>query len=175
MATDLEGLRVLKSCEDMCDSIWNFVQAWNEFARNSVGLQLVRASDSIGANIAEAHGRFNFGKKTQFLSYARGSLFETKYWLNRVSSRRLIDGANVTAYLAQLAAIARQLNAFVASIKSQRRDASPSRANVRESRLEYQVETPLDMLADDACLFTELEIAWLQSAISNLQSPISNP
>jgi len=79
MATSLEDLRVLAMAESVADAIWGQVARWNEFSRDTVGKQVVRAVDSIGANIAEGFGRFNFGEKLQFLYYARGSLFETKY------------------------------------------------------------------------------------------------
>jgi four helix bundle protein len=36
---------------------------WEKFAKNTVGEQLVRSADSVGANIAEAQGRFNYGER----------------------------------------------------------------------------------------------------------------
>jgi four helix bundle protein len=81
MAIGLEDLQILKLAEAVADSIWKRVGGWDEFARDTVGKQITRSADSIGANIAESFGRFNFGEKLQFLYYSRGSLFETKYWL----------------------------------------------------------------------------------------------
>ena len=83
MAATFENLRILQESEAIADALWKHVTRWDEFARDVVGKQLSRAVDSIGANIAESFGRFNFGEKLQFLYYSRGSLFETKYWLNR--------------------------------------------------------------------------------------------
>src|SRR5690349_14889612 len=91
MATALEELRVLQLAESVADAVWKQILLWDTFARDVVGSQLARAADSIGANIAEAFGRFNYGEKVQFLYYARGSLFETKYWLNRAKTRDLIS------------------------------------------------------------------------------------
>ncbi len=82
MALKFEELRVLQAAEAVADGIWRQVVRWGSFARDTVGKQMARAGDSIGANIAEAYGRFHYGEKLQFLYYARGSLFETKYWLN---------------------------------------------------------------------------------------------
>ncbi len=79
MAIGLEDLQVLKSAETIADSIWKRVAGWDNFAKDVVGRQITRSADSIGANIAESFGRFNFGEKLQFLYYSRGSLFETKY------------------------------------------------------------------------------------------------
>jgi four helix bundle protein len=56
MKTDFERLRVYKLSEDLTDQIWELVVSWNQFARDTLGKQLVRAADSIGANIAEGVG-----------------------------------------------------------------------------------------------------------------------
>ena len=63
---------------------------WSPFARDTVGQQLVKAADSIGANIAESAGRFHPNDVIRFLYYARGSLRETRFWLKRAIHRHLI-------------------------------------------------------------------------------------
>jgi four helix bundle protein len=156
MATSFEDLRILKAAEESADKIWKQVVRWDEFARDVVGKQMPRASDSLGANIAESFGRFNFGEKLQFLYYARGSLFETKYWLNRAQVRELMSTSEVQEYISQLTDIAKQLNAFAESLKSQRSGGK----TIRELAAEYKVD-----LADDIpeTLFDESDLAWLQS------------
>ena len=79
MAATFETLQILKIAKEIADAVWKQVVRWDDFPKDTVGKQLARAADSIGANIAESYGRFNFGEKLQFLYYARGSLFETKY------------------------------------------------------------------------------------------------
>src|SRR5215212_11850044 len=115
MPTSLEDVRVLRNAEQMADAIYKIASRWDEFAQDVVGKQIARAADSIGANIAESFGRFHFGEKIQFLYYARGSLFETKYWLNRASVRRLMSSADSHDYASRLTDIARQLNLYVSS------------------------------------------------------------
>ncbi len=160
MATAFEDLKVLKAVEETADTIWKQVGQWDEFARDVVGKQLARAADSIGANIAEAFGRFNFGEKLQFLYYARGSLFETKYWLNRAQSRHLLPAAEVQGYASRLAEVARQLNAFVNNLKAQRSAERISPKTLRESSVEYLIDISSD--APDS-LFDAADIQWLQS------------
>lgn len=43
--------------------------------------QIVRSVSSIGANIVEGYGRNSPREYKQFLTIARGSCFETSYWL----------------------------------------------------------------------------------------------
>jgi len=158
MATSLEDLRILKSAEAIADAVWKRVAQWDEFARDVVGKQLARATDSIGANIAESFGRFNYGEKIQFLYYSRGSLFETKYWLNRARTRELLGSSEVEEYNSKLTDVARQLNAFVDSLKTQRSD-SKTKA-IRENAAEYN----FDLLNDFSdTLFDDSELNWLQA------------
>jgi len=167
MATGLEDLRVLRVAEEVADGIWRSVIGWDVVARDVVGKQLARAADSIGANIAESYGRFHYGEKLQFLYYARGSLFETKYWLNRARERELLSLDKVSNYAQRLSDLARQLNSLAQSLKRQRRGES-AEPSVREESVEYTTQNHL---------FTDSEIAWLAehsaSQISNLQSLIS--
>lgn len=118
MSLKFEELRILQAAEATADGIWKQVVQWDPFVRDVVGKQLARAADSIGANIAEAFGRFHYGEKVQFLYYARGSLFETNYWLNRVKDRGLMPSTQVQDYASQLSDLARQLNAFISTLKA---------------------------------------------------------
>jgi four helix bundle protein len=161
MATSFEDLRILKAAEETSDSVWKRVIQWDQFARDVVGRQMARAADSIGANIAESFGRFNFGEKPQFLYYARGSLFETKYWLNRAQARELIATSESQEYIARLTDIARQLNAFALSLRSQRSGNKTSA--IREPAAEFRASLPDDV---DGPLFDDGDLEWLESPIS---------
>jgi four helix bundle protein len=118
---DFSDLEILKLAEQIADAIWQRVVKWDSFAKNTVGRQLARSADSIGANIAEAYGRFHYGEKSHFFYYARGSIFETKFWLNRSLSRRLLDPNDAQNYLDTLTELAKRLNRLVAVTKSQPR------------------------------------------------------
>ena len=143
MALKFEELRVLQAAEAVADGIWRQVVRWDAFARETVGKQIARAGNSIGANIAEAYGRFHYGEKLQFLYYARGSLFEAKYWLNRAQARALLSTELAADYAAQLTDLARQLNSFAAELKAQRRGGESPGKTVRESAAEYAIDPPL--------------------------------
>jgi four helix bundle protein len=135
MPTSLEELAVLKSVEAIADDIWKIVIRWQAFERDTISKQLVRAIDSIGANIAEAYGRYHFGEKLRFLYFARGSLYETKYWLNRCDTRGLLTKNQVEAFTSQLTLTAKQINVFANSLKTQR--TAKRNRKIGESEVEY--------------------------------------
>lgn len=166
MATELEELRVLQIAERFSDEVWKIVGAWNQFSRDVVGKQITRASDSIGANVAEAYGRFHYGEKINLLYYARGSAYETKYWINRCRTRKLTDEVVANRLTADLVEIARQINSFVRMIKSQRTSAKTKSA--RESHAEYAVSSDF---ADD--IFEGVEMEWLASTDPDLEPPLT--
>jgi hypothetical protein len=86
-------------------------------------------------------------------------LFETKYWLNRVIARNLMSSAQAQDYVSRLSALARQLNAFAASLKTVCSEQKQSKT-LRETATEYKT----DLLGDlSEPLFTVQDIAWLES------------
>ena len=58
--TDFESLQVFRLAERLADDIWNIVSSWEPFTRHTIGKQIVRCADSIGANIAEGTGRKSY-------------------------------------------------------------------------------------------------------------------
>jgi four helix bundle protein len=161
MPTSLEDIRVLKSAEQITDAIYKAASRWDEFAKDVVGKQISRAADSIGANIAESFGRYHFGEKIQFLYYARGSVFEAKYWLNRASARELMSFSDSQNYVTQLTDIARQLNLYISSLKGQRSGEITVAKNVKESSVEYLTSRLPDGFPNT--LFDETDLTWLES------------
>ena len=160
MALKFEELEILRNTETIADGIWRDVTPWVPFALEVVGGQLARTADSIGANIAEEFGRFHYGEKLQFLYYARGSLYETKYWLNRASERDLLPAAQGQRYASDLTELARQLNAFLSSLKTLRRDSKERHKNVSEVNVEYNSDS-ID--GKPLSLFTAEELEWLET------------
>jgi four helix bundle protein len=112
----LEDLQIYQLSMELSDGIWNVVQKWGVFSKDTVGKQLVRAADSIGANIAEGFGRYHFKENLNFCFYSRGSLYETKTWLTKAQSRNLIN-PEIFKYLINLCdTLALKLNNYIKTI-----------------------------------------------------------
>src|SRR5690242_8267468 len=93
--SDFENLQVYQLSERLADLVWDVVVPWNNLAKDTVGKQLIRAADSIGANIAEGSGRGTFQDNRRFARIARASLYETKHWLRRAYRRKLMPSESV--------------------------------------------------------------------------------
>jgi len=114
--SNFENLRVYQLSEDLADRVWEVVIGWDKFARDTVGGQIVRAVDSIGANIAEGSGRGSFQDNRRFIRIARGSLKETQHFLRRAYKRRLLNESQVNTIKPLVDNLAPMLNAYLKSI-----------------------------------------------------------
>ena len=114
--SDFENLKVYQMSEFLADEIWDVVLGWDRFSRETVGSQIVRAADTIGANIAEGSGRGSFQDNRRFIRIARGSLKETQHFLRRAYRRKLLDENQVNRIRPLVDNLAPMLNGYLRSI-----------------------------------------------------------
>jgi four helix bundle protein len=129
-----ETLEVYRLAEKLADTVWDVVTAWERFAKDTVGKQLVRAADGIGANIAEGHGRGSDPDHWRFLRIARGSVNETKHWLRRAYRRKLLSEAQVALIRPMIEELAPKLNAYLRSIGQGRRKATNNKPQATSNK-----------------------------------------
>jgi four helix bundle protein len=122
--TNFEKLHVYRLAESLSDVVWSVASEWDPLARDTVGKQLIRAADGIGANIAEGVGRGSYQDNRRFVRVARGSLNETKHWLRLAYKRRLLDEGTVARLKTVLDELAPRLNAYLNSIGDTRREVN---------------------------------------------------
>jgi four helix bundle protein len=90
MASEFRRLRAYELAFLLARDLNEAVSRWGNFERWSLGMQLMRAADSIGANIAEAMGRWHVADQRRVLYLARGSLYETEHWILVAKQRGLL-------------------------------------------------------------------------------------
>jgi four helix bundle protein len=113
---DIEELNVYKLSMNIAEEIWDLVLKWDYFAKDTIGKQLVKSSDSIAANISEGFGRYHYKESKNFYYYSRGSLFETKTWLTKSYSRKLIEREMYEKLMQEIKNISIKLNNYIRSI-----------------------------------------------------------
>ena len=73
---DFRDLEVWKRCRDIRKKIWNLCQGLPEEEKYRLSDQMIRASRSSTACIAEGYGRYHYQENIQFCRQSRGSLYE---------------------------------------------------------------------------------------------------
>lgn len=117
MKAAFERLEIYQLSEKLADAIWTMAEGWPSFAKNTVGQQIVRSADSIGANIAEGYGRGTPADNRRYVRIARGSLNETQHWLRRAYKRNLVSEAKVAELKPLIDELGPRLNAYLKSIR----------------------------------------------------------
>jgi len=106
-------LEIYRRYEELSDVLWTLIESWATRHQSIIGDQLLRAADSIGANIAESIGRGHFKDSVRFLYIARGSMNETVHWIRRAVSRGLINAKQAETLRPLCSLLQKQLNAFI--------------------------------------------------------------
>lgn len=115
----LEDLQIYQLAMDIGERVWEIVIEWNYFARDTIGKQLVKAADSVAANISEGWGRYYYKENRQFCYYSRGSLKETLTWLWKAHNRGLIDARIFESFRKDIDVTSVKLNNYISSIGKQ--------------------------------------------------------
>ena len=111
-----ENLRIYHLAEQLADLCWQIVLNWDHFAKDTLGKQLTRCADSIGANIAEGCGRGSHADNKRFAHIARGSLYELMHWLRRAYIRQLLSASDVNVLKCIMDELSPKLNVYIKSI-----------------------------------------------------------
>jgi four helix bundle protein len=112
-----QGLAVYRQSAALADAVREAVLEWNSVDRWTVGIQLIRAADSIGANIAEATGRWSHADQIRMLFIARGSSYELQHWMARAKARKWTCPPGAAN---EADTVGRMLNGLIAALKSGR-------------------------------------------------------
>ena len=112
----LDDLEVYKVAVKIGDIVWNVVEKWNYFERDTLGKQIVRSADSIALNISEGYGRFHFAENRNFCYYSRGSAYETSTAIHKAYTRKLLSDDEYNALKEKLNLYLKLVNAYIRSI-----------------------------------------------------------
>jgi four helix bundle protein len=129
--TAFENLHVYRLAERLARLVWQVARAFPAFERDTLGKQLVRSADSIGANIAEGYGRGNTPDHKRFLRIARGSICEVRHWLRLAYSRNLLPKEQVLVLKEILDELGPRLNAYLKAVGR----ARTSTINIQQSTI----------------------------------------
>lgn len=93
--------------------VWDIVIKWIHFSKDTVGRQIVKAIDSISANIAEGFGRYTKKDKISFYRYSYGSIKESFDWVEKAKIRNLISMEEYNHIVGELNKLPKELNSLI--------------------------------------------------------------
>jgi four helix bundle protein len=114
--SNFQSLRVYELAENLADAVCEVAFAWPIFHRDTIGKQIVRSADSVGANIAEGHGQGTYAANRRHVRIARGSLNETQHWLRWAFNRKLLTAEQVERIKPLVDELAPKLNNYLKKI-----------------------------------------------------------
>ncbi|WP_345156277.1 four helix bundle protein [Pontibacter saemangeumensis] len=109
----LNDIDAYKVSFGLSNYIWLRAERWEHFSRSTVGIQFVKAVDSVSANIAEGFGRYGKKEKIQFFRYARGSVYECLDWNEKCKVRKLLTQEEYDEVFSVLQKMPKMLNALI--------------------------------------------------------------
>jgi four helix bundle protein len=113
MNKSFRDLIAFKLAIELASQVYDATSNFPIDERYGLRSQLRRSSASVYAQIAEGNGRFTYGEWRQFLSQARGSLFEVEGHLEFALKRQLIASIEVSNLRKTISRVAGAINGLV--------------------------------------------------------------
>ena len=109
----LSDIDCYRDAFELSNHIWVMVGKWGWFEKQTVGVQFVRAIDSISANIAEGFGRFTKKDKIKFYYYSFGSVKESLDWNQKSYARKLLSETEYKRVFSTLERLPREIHQLI--------------------------------------------------------------
>jgi len=117
-----ENLEVWKKARMLRKDISLLVKNFPEKEKYKLSDQMIRASRSVTANIAEGHGRYHYQENIQFCRQARGSLFELLDHLTVAVDEEYIKNKDFKEMRIKIFAVIRLLNGYIKFLKGKKNE-----------------------------------------------------
>ena len=117
---DIKDLEVYRLANEISNEAWIIYDKLDWRDKKTMGDQFISAIDSVGANIAEGFGRYHYLDRNKFNYNARGSLFESLYWLETTKRRDKITEFQFSLLEKKLINLSVKLNNYISSTKKEK-------------------------------------------------------
>ena len=109
----LNDLSAYRLAYNFSNLVWDVVVKWDMFAKRTVGMQWVRAADSVSANVAEGFGRHSKKDIVHFYRYSQGSAYECFDWFMKAKKRNLLNKEQTEEIEKIIEKLPRELNQLI--------------------------------------------------------------
>ena len=112
----LDGLEIYKLANEIGEEVWNLINGWRAFEKDTLGKPLTRAVDSISLNIAEGYGRFHFRENKNFCYCSGGFAYENQKLLEQSLKRNFISQEHYDQIFTKLELFLKKINVYLRPI-----------------------------------------------------------
>ena len=116
-----ETLEVWKESRKLRKEISKLVKTLPSVENFRLSDQMIRASRSVSANIAEGHGRYHFQENIQFCRQSRGSLYELLDHLTVALDEHYISEEKFDILKPEILKTVKILNGYISYLKRQKK------------------------------------------------------
>jgi len=120
LKNDFRDLKVWQKCRDIRIVIWRLCKKFPSEERYRLVDQMIRASRSSTANLAEGYGRYHFQENIQFCRQSRGSLYELMDHILTAEECEYINQEQCKDLIDEVASAIRLLNGYIKYLKTKK-------------------------------------------------------
>ena len=121
---DFRDLEVWQECKDIRKKGWDLCKTFPGEEKFRLSDQIIRASRSSTACIAEGYGRFHYQENIQFCRQSRGSLYELIDHFDVALDCGYISDDHASNMIFQIKTAIRMLNGYIKYLKSKKETES---------------------------------------------------
>ena len=120
---DFRDLEAWKHCREIRQAMWELCREFPNDERFRLSDQIIRASRSSTACIAEGYGRFHYKENMQFCRQARGSLYELIDHITAAVDCGYVNREQAEVIIGDVTNAVKVLNGHIRFLKKQKEKA----------------------------------------------------
>ncbi|MEA1866698.1 MAG: four helix bundle protein [Thermodesulfobacteriota bacterium] len=117
---DFRDLEVWNKCRDIRRKIWDVCKKFPGDEKYRLSDQMIRASRSSTACIAEGYGRYHYQENIQFCRQSRGSLYELIDHVDVALECEHLDSNRAESLIQEIKTATRILNGYIKYLKGRK-------------------------------------------------------
>ena len=117
---DFRDLRVWKQCQNIRKTFWDLCKKFPGEEKYRLSDQMIRASRSSTACIAEGYGRYHYQENIQFCRQSRGSLYELIDHLGVGVECDYVDHKYGESLIKEIKTAIKTLNGYIKYLKNRK-------------------------------------------------------
>lgn len=123
MAEGFEDLKIWKNGYELALEVADLTLLFPDTQKYGLTVQILKSSNSIIANIAEAQGRFHYLDKIRVLYISRGELFETRSHLKVALGLKYISEEQYLPLDSEYQSLLISLNSYINYLQQKNSDS----------------------------------------------------